>query len=149
MPIVDGTGFFMSVMMLAVMGVRVSVHRTVCMTMRMLMGRGGRHGNNALMAVAMFAVMVMGVCMRRAVGMGMRMLMFVVGMGMSGIAAPVPVVMAMGRAVFMHVPVSMAVLIGMNGLTFDARLADGTSTSCTHKPLLQCPAVLLSGRVPS
>jgi hypothetical protein len=147
MPIVDGTGFFMSVMMLAVMGVRVSVHRTVCMTMRMLMGRGSRHGNNALMAVAVFAVMVMGVCMRRTIGMGMRMLMFVVGMGMSGIA--VPVVMTMGRTVFMHVPVSMAMLIGMNGLTFDARLADGTSTSCTHKPLLQCPAVLLSGRVPS
>ena len=64
MAVMNCTTLFVGMMVIAVMGMRVSVLRTVSMAVHMLMGRGGRHCNDALMAVAMFAMMVIGVCMR-------------------------------------------------------------------------------------
>jgi hypothetical protein len=146
--VVHGTFVFVDTLVgmvvFAVVGMRVSMYRTIGVAMGMLVRRSRRHGTDAFMAVAVLAVMVMRMYMRRAIGMGVRVGMFIVRMGMRCIMS---VSVTVCRTVFMHVPVatfSMAVFV--NGFALDTRFAGGASASGTHVSLLQSAAWLLLSR---
>lgn len=148
MAVMNSAGFFvntfMGVVVLAIVGMRVNMHRAIGVPMRMGMCRRDRDGTDAFVAMTVFAVMMVRMDMRGAIGMGMRMFVLVMHMRMTSF---VRMAMAVRRTVLMHMPVAaFAVAVIMDGFALDARLAGGASTSGTHVSLLQSAAWLLLSR---